>query len=412
MRSGRIWFALFGIGVAAAALFFVFVRRAPVGPAGDVASPTQSGSAAAVKSSANSGRDGKAARPARFLETATREEWIAALQQRLADGATTEEILADLKFLLQRQPALAVDLALNVARSADEKHAWVGALLTDWTAFNPDAAWAKSLELTRTNAVSGDPALPALVLGQLAKFDPDRVVIFADNVLQAGQSEETVGFGPAEVTHAAIRALLNAQQSELARRTVERWSGPATAEALGNGAYEEAALEYAKRSRTEAADWLHNLPPSSGRDFALATLAADWATTAPQDAMTWASSLESPSARSEAMQRAFNRWADSDIVAAAQWVADHDSSPQADTLIANLVGDTSLGHVAPERAIQWSELIRDPDIRQTAVQRVVSAWSQHDAVAAARFTQQTQLLSPAMRQQLLDQIRRGSKPAE
>jgi hypothetical protein len=351
-------------------------------------------------------------RPARLLETATLDEWLSALQKRLADGATSDEILADLKFVLQRQPGLAVDLALALARSADEKHAWVGALLTDWTAFSPDAAWARSLELARSHLVSGEPELPTLVLGQLARFDPDRVVILADNALQAGPNDDTGGFGAAEIAHAAMRGLLGAQQSDLARRTLERWASPATAEALGNGPFEEVALEYARRSRADAADWLRNLPPSSGRDFALATVAADWAASAPADAMAWATSLETSAARSDAMQRAFNRWADTDIVAAAQWVAEHESNPQADTLIANLVGDTSLSHVAPERAIQWSQLIQDPTARQAAVQGVISAWSEHDPIAAARFTQQTQLLSPAVRQQMLEQIRRAPKPPE
>jgi hypothetical protein len=317
-----------------------------------------------------------------------------------------------LKFLLQRQPALALDLALALARSDDEKHDWAGALLAEWSTINPDAAWARTLELVRTHAVSGEPELPAIVLGQLAKFDPDRVVIFADNALQVGSSEEVSGFSGGDIAHAALRSLIGANQADLARKTLERWSGGASAEALGNAPYEEVALEYARRSRTEAADWLRNLPPSSGRDFTLATLAADWAATAPQEAMTWAASLDANSARSDAMQRAFNRWADNDIVAAAQWVADHESSPQADTLIANLVGDTSLSHVAPERALQWSELIRDPVARQSAVQRVISAWSEHDPAAAARFAEQTPLLNETVRAEVLNQIRRAPKPPE
>jgi hypothetical protein len=409
VKSIRIWSV---VAVAAAASLAVLAIRKPTTPDAAAAAKSSEVGNKPTPTTPSSAPSDKGPRPARLLETATRDEWLAALRQRIADGASSDEILADLKFLLQRQPGLAVDVALAVARSNDEKHDWLGALLAEWSTFNADAAWARTLELVRSHAVTGEPELPAIVLGQLAKFDPDRVVIFADNALQAGSSEETAGFSGGDIAHAALRGLIAANQADLARKTLERWSGGAAAEALGNAPYEEVALEYARRSRTEAADWLRNLPPSSGRDFTLATLAADWAATAPQEAMTWAASLDVNSARSDAMQRAFNRWADTDIVAAAQWVAEHESNPQADTLIANLVGDTSLGHVAPERALQWSELIRDPAARQTAVQRVISDWSEHDPAAAARFAEQTPLLSATVRQQVLDQIRHAPKPPE
>jgi hypothetical protein len=335
---------------------------------------------------------------------ATQDEWRIALRRRIAAGASAEEILADLKSLLERDPTMALELALTVARTADEKYRWAATLVSQWAETDNAAAWAWALEPGHAHVGAGEPALPELVLARIAALDPEQAVALTDSAL-ATVADGDVGLDAAELTHAAIRVLLGTEHADLARESLERWAASDTGGTIGNAAFEEVALNLAQHSRADAADWLRNLPSSEGRNLALATLAADWATSAPDEAMNWAASLELNSGRVDAMQRVFNRWADKDIVASAQWLADHEASPQADTLIGNLVNDTSLVSVAPERALQWSALISDPTARSATVQHVIMAWATRDAAAALRYAQDTSLLSAVQRQQMLEMLR-------
>jgi hypothetical protein len=340
----------------------------------------------------------------RLRDEATQDEWRIALRRRIEAGASAEEILGDLQSLLDRNPTMALELALTVARTADEKYRWAATLVSQWAETDNAAAWAWALEPGHAHVGAGEPALPELVLACIAAVDPDKVVALTDSALST-IADGDVGLDAAELTHGAVRVLLGAKRDDLARESLERWATSDAGGTIGNAAFEEVALNLAQRSRAEAADWLRNLPSSEGRNLALATLAADWATTAPDEAMTWAASLDLNSGRVDAMQRVFNRWADKDIVASAQWLADHEASPQADTLIGNLVNDTSLVSVAPERALQWSALISDPTARSATVQHVIVAWATRDAAAALHYAQDTPLLSATQRQQVLEMLR-------
>jgi hypothetical protein len=404
-RRQRTFAGVIGAIIGVGALIYLDHQR-PAAPLAPAATPTAAIAAARPGASA-----AKSTRPTQLLESATAEEWLAALEHRIGSGATSEEILDDLRFLLHRRPGQAIDLALALARSGEEKYEWVAALLSEWSVMDPNAAWDRALDLNRTSAVVGEPDVRSVVLSRIAQLDPDKVVGLADAMLARTPDEPAKG-GANDVAQLALRALLQAQQPELARRTLERWATDGHAEALGNAPFEEVALDFARRSRHDAADWLQSLPPSSGRDFALATVAADWTAAAPGEAMTWATSLETPAARNDAMQRVFNRWAQSDIVAAVQWLGDHEAHPEADKLIANLVIDSSLSEVAPERALQWSSLIGDPAARSASIQQVLLRWGEKDADAAIKFAQTTPLLDDTLRQRTLQILQRRPPPNE
>lgn len=407
MRFSRL--GLVGGGVAlvvlSAALLFYAPGRSPTDAAR--AAKTPAPPATVVAASAN-----PPPRPRQYLETATPEEWLAALKHRLESGASSDEILADLRYMVRQHPSEALDLALALARSGEEKYTWVSALLADWTAIDPGAAWTRAVDMSRNSVVIGEIDVRSVVLSRLAQIDPDRVVSLADaTILPSADPSGADKQAVSDVAHFALLALVQAQHPELARRTLEHWAAGEAAGSLGNAAFEVVALDFAKRSRQDAAAWLESLPASRSRDFALGTLAADWASNAPADAMTWATSLENTPTRADAMQRVFNRWAATDIMAAVQWLGDHEAHPEADTLIANLVSDTSLSDVAPDRAIQWAALITDPADREKSVQQVLVRWAETDRDAALRFAESTPLLGDPIRQRTLEILRPHPAPA-
>jgi hypothetical protein len=345
--------------------------------------------------------------PQGILDTASSEEWLNALRQRLESGASAEETLANLQFLLRNRPALALELALKLARSDDERYHWVSTLIGDWAQTDSSAAWSWALQPAHAYVVTGDSSLPSIVLARVARLDPARAVAFAESTFAIRQNAADGSvFTHAVIAHAAIRALLDAGRSELAQSTLEKWARSETAGSIDNAAYEAVALALASRSHTQAGDWLRTLPASSDRDMAIATLAADWMATAPEAAMKWASSFETGGTRNDAMQRVFNRWAEQDRLAATQWLADHEDHPQADQLIANLVNDTTLARTNPENALQWAGIIHDPASRLGAIQQIIADWAQTDVVKATQYVANTESLTPEQRAQLLEWIQK------
>jgi len=97
----------------------------------------------------------------------------------------------------------------------------------------------------------------------------------------------------------------------------------------------------------------------------MATFAANWSQRDPAAAMRWAAGLAPADGRADAMERVFARWSSRDLVAAAAWVAENESDPLADTLIANLAGDSPLGWENPQVAQRWAGLIENPNARKS-----------------------------------------------
>ena len=339
--------------------------------------------------------------PEDVLDTATAEELAAAIRQRMAAGASAEEIRAALELLARRNPLKALELAMVLARTEEEKHGWVSALLGDWARRDPVAAWGWANAPTQQYAVPGDPSLSVIVLSAVAADDPARAVEIAEETLHTEDAA-------ADVASAAVDALLRTGNAQLARDTIERWNAnPDTRTKLDNASFEKAALALANESRTAAADWLRDLPASESRNLALATLAAEWSETAPQAAMQWAAALEGDEGRTDAMQRVFNRWAATDMTAASQWLAENEAHPKADELIASLVSDSPLRETNPALALRWAELIADADARSRNVESIVLGWGNQDRDAAVRHVNESTTLKPEQRQRLLEALRTG-----
>ncbi len=228
----------------------------------------------------------------------------------------------------------------------------VRARLGSWTARDPAAAWAWALA-HRGNFAGGVSPM-RLVLARIAAFAPEQVAAFTNDAFDR------------EVANAAVEALLDVEAIDVAEQTLRQWMlDGRTRPRLDNVPFEKIALALERRSSAEAAAWLQSLPISEPRNFAMATFAANWSQRDPAAAMRWAAGLAPADGRADAMERVFARWSSRDLVAAAAWVAENESDPLADTLIANLAGDSPLGWENPQVAQRWAGLIENPNARKS-----------------------------------------------
>jgi len=102
-------------------------------------------------------------------------------------------------------------------------------------------------------------------------------------------------------------------------------------------AFEDVARYLATSSSEQAATWLRGLPSSDARNRAIASFAASWSEIDPLVALQWSLALNPAEGRADAMQQALNRWADRDLLAAAEWLSEHEADPATIGMIANLV---------------------------------------------------------------------------
>jgi hypothetical protein len=317
---------------------------------------------------------------------------------------TASEIAAMLLQRAQTDPVGALEQALSWTVDESQRHQWVSVILRDWVGREPHAAWRWALEPHRAYVLPGEMPLGQVVINAVAERNIAQAVILSESALGLRETSFPVADG-------LVQALLQKQAAKTARELIERWlRTPAIADRVGNAPLDRLACELAETSRDDAAAWLLSLPATEARDITLATLAANWSVQSPRQAMDWATTLTSAPARTDAMQRVFSRWATADMPAAAQWLMDNEAHPQADTLIAKLVGDSTLTMRTPATAWQWTQLISDPIMRTQQMERVLRFWNSRDAMTAQRAVAEHLSLPTAERERLLAWLRTNPTP--
>lgn len=173
----------------------------------------------------------------------------------------------------------------------------------------------------------------------------------------------------------------------------------------GEGKLNAAARVQALQSPAKALDWLLTQPASPARTDIIATVAADWAATRPEDAMARVVTLAPADSRADAMLRVFNRWTDRDAAAVLRWATARAPAAELDPLLWYFATDTTLRYVAREQALAGAALMADPAWRARAFEHVVLIWARREPAGAALYVQDCPSLSPAQR----DAIRRKIK---
>jgi hypothetical protein len=188
-----------------------------------------------------------------------------------------------------------------------------------------------------------------------------------------------------------------------------------SAQKLGGALIDNRALELAARQRiqsstpADALAWLQEQPPSVGRDFTVASVAARWSETDPAAAMAWTEALPPGPVKIDATERVLARWADRDVAAALHWLHQHTPDAMLDPALWLFATDTTYRYVNRTVALDAAPLITNPALRAAAFEHVVLIWARQKPAEAAAFINEVPSLDPAQKKAITAKIngRRG-----
>jgi hypothetical protein len=289
--------------------------------------------------------------------------------------------------------------ALNWAKtlaSDDDRNAALETALLSVAGKNPSS----SLDLAR-QFLTGDALNRVLAIGlkRLIGTDP-----LAASRLVGGMNP-----GPAQTESALeVSRALAARQPETAIAWLQSLSSPELRRILLNSVVEV----WGTANPKDAGQFVSQMPKGAEQDAAVERLAGTWGKANPGDAVRWAETLNG-SARNAALVSIASGWARKDPVAATQWAGTWptDSPVRSKTIkdalsywvmqdsraAGSFVGTLpqadqpqAIEAVAPvmaqqdaPKAIAWAKSLTDSDIRDIALQQVVTRWADNEPAAAA-----------------------------
>ena len=381
---------LAAIAVAAWTQRFIFTRRMQVSIS----------RAPGPDSNAFGGVTGARTRPLDALEllrSGDEDDLLAVFRERLLVPGGRTQVVEIFRALIRSAPGTALELMRRLMAEPEERHHLVADVMRSWAEMDPD----KALEWLFQNA--GDfpeemAGLAEVVIHAAAVSRPNAMLRAVETAVSARQINDADAAGLAKV---ALSELWQQGHRDTVRAALQRWSGTELSTLLNNTLYEHVAHWLAGESASDAAVWLRNMPPSAGRDLALAKVAAIWSGHEPAAALAWCLTLSEADGRELVLQRAFFRYAERDFELAANWIAAHEMEPTIDQRIFELVSDSGLGDAHPRAGLAWAKLIRDERLRERSIDLVAMAWGRQDRVSAQRTIEMDGDFSPEQKLHLL-----------
>jgi len=345
----------------------------------------------------------------------TREKFLALLREKIAASGSTEDLLAVLKTLSQTNPALALDLAQDVARNGGEKFDLVSGVVQQWAEVDPQGVWNWAKQESFGTNIPATNVLMNDALQQMAKNDPQLLISDVAAAMQSGGWSSALQneYALSSMERDAMQALLQSGHPDVARQALEQWSVGQGAVQMDDKPFTVVGSYLARNSVTDASTWSQALPESKGKDAAVAAVAGVWARSDPQAALNWAQKLDGP-ARTDALEKAFGQWVDQDTASAAQWLSQYigsqpnPDSAATDEMITNMLANASLSHTDPKVALEWVAAISDAAQQTQSMEQVIRDWGSDDPAAASRFVSESTALAPEQKQKLLQVIQPNS----
>lgn len=130
-----------------------------------------------------------------------------------------------------------------------------------------------------------------------------------------------------------------------------------------------------------------------------------WASTTPAQAGRYAASLPPGPYRNAALQTVVDPWILQDPAGVASWWPQLADQAERDQALSRLIARTDSVFRPTEQALAWSELIRDPDLKRTALAAVVREWFAKNPEAAKRYVESSPAFSSEQRAQLLSSLK-------
>jgi hypothetical protein len=336
---------------------------------------------------------------------AGQDELLATLRAKLP--RSLEEVLQALAAIGKTNPALAIDLAHELGRTDREKAAWVTNAMQQWSDRDPASAWSWLRRLTgdRMQELAGGE-LGSVVLGAMAKRDPQMVVAQLDDLLRNGNASESVSTPVA--VHLGLAALVEYDKIEVAKSVLESWAKDPRRLELEAAAFETVATSLVKTQPREAGEWLRSLPATEERNAAFATFVAAWAGHDPRAALQWAETLPASEGRQAALQRTVSDWIEQYPDQVAGWLGDYlaqaPAGAAADTLIETVINNSPALRRAPQSALPWTSLISDPAKRIDYHATIALRWAEVDARAALDFVARSTVIPTERKPALVQSI--------
>jgi hypothetical protein len=180
----------------------------------------------------------------------------------------------------------------------------------------------------------------------------------------------------------------------------------AAADASGNRTswLTAASYEWATHQPQSALEAATQLSDAEMRKTALHAVFAGWAMADPPGLAAHAMTLPSGEDRAHALAQALPRWVNDDPVAASNWIANFDPSPDLDFGAAAVATLPAMINQRPEIAANWAENIAEPTLRANTLGAVARQWAKKDPDAVRRFIAERPNLSAGDRSSLNDAL--------
>ncbi|NBB79944.1 MAG: hypothetical protein GVY36_10950 [Verrucomicrobia bacterium] len=176
------------------------------------------------------------------------------------------------------------------------------------------------------------------------------------------------------------------------------------AEFNGNTELLQIAVEsYTEQDPTAAEAFLREMAAATDATAVLASHIKARASLDPSAAAAWLESIPAsdPIDSPENARHLMQVWAESDSIAASEWLSRQPAGPQRDAAIEGF--SETIQSFEPAAAATWASAIADPRRRVSRLREHITEWSRNDPQAAAEWIQ-TAELAPALRTELADQV--------
>ena len=180
----------------------------------------------------------------------------------------------------------------------------------------------------------------------------------------------------------------------------------ALAEAEFNGDYDllgKTILEFSKQSPEEAESFVRDLAQANYSEIAVASHIMGRAEEDPAATAEWLARMAptDPIYSAEYANELMQTWAESDSIAASEWLSSQNPGEQRDAAISGF--SESILRYEPEAAAAWANTISDADRRMEQLGRNVGIWAATEPAEALEWVQ-TAELEPAVRTHLANLI--------
>jgi hypothetical protein len=340
-------------------------------------------------------------------QPATYANTLRMLQGKLQSSKS--DILAILAGMAKNNPDEAIDLALALGATEEEKSTWITDIMKEWAGSDPLSAWQWLQQQGYRMDQLADGSLTGVVFSAMAARDPRMLLATMNSLVSPGNT--TGPFGSETVARAGLQALVDSGNLDLARQAVETWTYSPLKPDIGAAAYETVAMALGKDAPEEASAWLKALPVTPATSSAVTTFALEWSKRDPVSAMAWAETLPPNENQAPAISNIFGNWAAQNPTAAGEWLNDYFSrvtpSPDNDTQVEALIFRSSTLQNSPTLALQWAGLISDPTEREASEESVLKRWASSDRAAATDYVNKSPTLTADQKQALLQELQAG-----